>query len=111
MGKLQVRSWFLSFIMLFALVYQSVHLWEHSLQKKEYSQEEDFHDHSHDEEAGHEHQCSVCDFQILSYSFDFTTSLIPKQIQFIDNQLNAKYFSICSECILFVFNLRAPPLS
>lgn len=102
MVKSEIKSLFLSFIILFTLVYQSVHLWEHSVEQKE---------HCHNNDIENKSDCYICDFHFLSSDLDFHLDIIPERntLFFIKEKIGANDLSFISKYTPYLFNLRAPP--
>lgn len=108
MGNLQLKSLFFSLIVLFTLMYQSVHRWEHYGENRT----ENCHHHDHQEHSDNQEDCSVCDFNFITYDFDFNVNLIPKKLEirnYKELYFSNIHFKTYNE--KNIFNLRAPPVS
>lgn len=111
--KLQLLNFGMGLIVLFAILFQSVHSFEHLA--KQLSEKQCHHKyHSHKTEINHSHhnfdKCFVCEFAFSSY-----ISLSKKEINFSNKEIVTKYSFEYSREIFScfkgsLFSLRAPPV-
>lgn len=110
--KFVILNAFLSFVLLFAIGFQSLHSFEHLV--KDLTEKKCEHKHVSDKEISHEHQdfenCFVCEFAFSTYiSNDLKSFAFSNDFNFYKND---SYF--LKESNLFFsgisYSLRGPPL-
>jgi len=105
--KIQTYSIVLLGIFLISFGLRSVHFLEHQ-DEVTAIHKCDKHDHTHDSDS--EHDCSLCDFTLSSFTeFKFLT-FEPVVSQAFNTRINAIYIEHLSTSDYRFFSLRAPPL-
>jgi hypothetical protein len=101
----------MSVVILFAILFQSVHSYEHL--KKELTEKKCIHKHNSNKEITHQHKsfehCFVCDFSFSnfissnSFYYNYQKIVFISESPFSDSKQITNYF------IGSLFSLRAPP--
>ena len=109
--KYVIINTFLALAVLFAMLFQSVHSFEHVA--KQISEKKCHHSHTSKQEITHQHQnlehCFVCDFTISSFvtldihHFEFKKIIFPSGYSFFKTKEITQFFKGS------LFSLRAPP--
>jgi hypothetical protein len=109
--KFVIINSLLSVVVLFSIVFQSVHSFQHLA--KQLTEKKCFHEHKHDFEITHQHQefehCFVCDFTLNSFIntelqfISFQKKGIATQVPFSNSKAITSFFKGS------LFSLRAPP--
>lgn len=109
--KLQITNAFLGLMVLFSVLFQSIHTFEHVIQQ--FSGEICVHKYSEDATLNHSHhweKCSVCDFafsptiEINSVTVSFENAVFYNKTLYFSTSENIPFFSGS------FFSLRGPPM-
>jgi hypothetical protein len=110
--KFVIVNYFLMVAVLFSMLFQSLHSYEHLV--KQLSQEICSHKYNSSKEITHQHhnfdRCFVCDFSLSSfvsveiYHLDFKQTNIPSGYTFFKSRAIIQFFKGS------LFGLRAPPI-
>ena len=109
--KFVILNYFFVFAVMFAMLLQSVHSYEHLV--KQFSEKKCYHSYNSSEEITHQHHnfdyCFVCDFTLSCFvysgisHFEFKKTIISCEYSFINSREITQFFKGS------LFALRAPP--
>lgn len=110
MAKTHFKSLFLGILVIFSVIFQSVHLWHHAHENTSSSA-----DTSHSKKmaaaADDFTACSICHFSMQTNDCGFHPDLIPARPgQLIETKIQAADQSVPQFRLAGLFRLRAPPV-